>query len=238
MTAKNYSEGVSGDGFWARDVTFENSAGPGKHQAVALRVSSDLAIFHRCSFRGYQDTLFTHSLRQFFRDCDVYGTIDFIFGNSAAVFQNCNIFVRKPMEHQANMITAQGRDSDNEATGTCIHKSRILPAGDFERVKGEFSSFLGRPWKKYSRVVVMETEIDGMVSAKGWSEWSGDFALNTLFYGEYMNTGGGAATGGRISWRGFHVLKSAAEASPFTVGRFIQGGEWIPASGVPFWSGQ
>lgn len=49
-------EGVSGDGFWARDMTFENTAGPAKEQAVALRVSSDLSAFYRCSFRGYQDT--------------------------------------------------------------------------------------------------------------------------------------------------------------------------------------
>lgn len=70
--------GVSGDGFWSRDMTFENTAGPHKHQAVALRVNSDLSVFYRCSFRGYQDTLFTHSLRQFYRDCHIYGIIDMI----------------------------------------------------------------------------------------------------------------------------------------------------------------
>ncbi|KAJ7962153.1 Pectinesterase [Quillaja saponaria] len=43
---------VSGDGFWARDMTFENTAGPHRHQAVALKVSSDLSIFYRCSFKG------------------------------------------------------------------------------------------------------------------------------------------------------------------------------------------
>ncbi|CAA6656203.1 unnamed protein product [Spirodela intermedia] len=164
--------GVSGDGFWARDMTFENTAGPGKHQAVALRASSDLAVFYRCSFRGYQDTLFAHSQRQFYRDCDVYGTVDFIFGNAAAVLQNCNIYVRRPLGHQSNMITAQGRGSPYEATGTSIHRSRQ-----------SFSSFLGRPWQKYSRVVFMETELDGLVNPKGWAEWSGDFVLDTLYYG-------------------------------------------------------
>ncbi|KAH7577774.1 hypothetical protein JRO89_XS01G0297800 [Xanthoceras sorbifolium] len=33
--------GIWGDGFWARDMTFENTVGP--HQAVALRVASDLS---------------------------------------------------------------------------------------------------------------------------------------------------------------------------------------------------
>lgn len=204
---------------------------------MALRASSDLAVFYRCSFRGYQDTLFAHSQRQFYRDCDIHGTVDFIFGNAAAVLQNCNIYVRRPLGHQSNMITAQGRGSPYEATGTSVHRSRVLPAPDFQGVKQSFTSFLGRPWQKYSRAVFMETELDGLVSPKGWAEWSGDFALDTLYYGEYMNTGDGAATAGRVNWRGFHVLKEAGEASPFTVSSFIQGEAWIPSSGVPFWGG-
>lgn len=120
--------GVSGDGFWARDMTFENTAGPQKQQAVALRVSSDLAVFYRCSIKGYQDTLYAHSQRQFYRDCQIYGTIDFIFGDAPVVLQNCDIYVRKPMDHQSNMITAQGRENPNENTGISIENSRVRPA--------------------------------------------------------------------------------------------------------------
>lgn len=117
---------MSSDGFWAKDMTFENTAGPPKQQAMALRVSSDLAVFYRCSFKGYQDTLFVHSLRQFHRDCHIYGTIDFIFGDATVVFQNCDIYVRRPMDRQANMITAQARDNPNENTGISIVNSRVL----------------------------------------------------------------------------------------------------------------
>ncbi|KAJ8748967.1 hypothetical protein K2173_013405 [Erythroxylum novogranatense] len=226
--------GVSGDGFWARDITFENTAGPQKHQAVALKVSSDLSVFYRCGFRGYQDTLYVHSLRQFYRDCHIYGTIDFIFGDASAVFQNCDIFVRKPMSSQSNMITAQGRDNPNENTGISIQGSRIRAAPEFFAVKNSYRSYLGRPWKKYSRTVVMETDLDGLISPKGWTEWRGSYALSTLFYAEYMNTGFGASTDSRVNWPGFHVINSPEQASPFTAGRFIQGDSWIPATGVPF----
>ncbi|KAK8570473.1 hypothetical protein V6N13_003150 [Hibiscus sabdariffa] len=226
--------GVSGDGFWARDITFENTAGPHKHQAVALRVSSDHSVFYRCSFKGYQDTLFVHSLRQFYRDCHIYGTIDFIFGDASAVLQNCDIFVKRPMDHQSNMLTAQGREDPNENTGISIVESRVRPASDFESVKHLFKSYLGRPWKKYSRTVFMKTDLDGLIHPKGWDEWSGNFALSTLYYAEYMNTGIGASTGNRVTWPGFHVFNSAKEASPFTVSRFIQGELWIPETGVPF----
>lgn len=218
-------------------MTFENTAGPQKHQAVALRVSSDQSVFYRCGMRGYQDTLYTHSLRQFYRDCHIYGTIDFIFGDAPVVIQNCDIFVRKPMSHQGNMITAQGRDNPNENTGISIHASCIRPSAEFAPVKGSFSSYLGRPWKKYSRTVFLKSDLDGLINPKGWTEWRGDFAVSTLFYGEYMNNGIGASTAKRVNWPGFHVLHSDAQASLFSVGSFIQGGSWIPATGVPFWLG-
>ncbi|XVF22736.1 hypothetical protein REPUB_Repub12eG0196400 [Reevesia pubescens] len=223
--------GVSGDGFWARDITFENTAGPNKHQAVALRVNSDHSVFYRCSFKGYQDTLFVHSLRQFYRDCHIYGTIDFIFGDASVVLQNCDIFVKRPMNHQVNMITAQGREDPNENTGISIQGSRVRPASDFDSVKHLFKTYLGRPWKSYSRTVFLKTDLDGLIDPKGWREWSGSFALSTLYYAEYMNSGSGASTEHRINWPGFHVFNSPQEASPFTITRFIQGQSWIPDSG-------
>nr|CAD1825481.1 unnamed protein product [Ananas comosus var. bracteatus] len=71
---------VSGPGFIARDLTIRNTAGPMKGQAVALRSSADLSVFYRCSFEGYQDTLYAHSDKQFYRECRITGTVDFIFG--------------------------------------------------------------------------------------------------------------------------------------------------------------
>ncbi|KAH7516311.1 hypothetical protein FEM48_Zijuj10G0121700 [Ziziphus jujuba var. spinosa] len=236
-TFRSATFAVSGDGFMARDMTFENTAGPQDHQAVAFRSGSDHSVFYRCSFRGYQDTLYVYSQRQFYRDCDIYGTVDFIFGDAAVIFQNCNIYVRKPMSNQKNSVTAQGRTDPNENTGIIIHNSRILAAADLRPVQGSFETYLGRPWQKYSRTVIMKTTIDGLVSPAGWEPWSGSFALSTLYYGEYMNVGPGAGTGGRVKWPGFHVITSPVEASKFSVESFLAGGSWIPATGVPFVAG-
>ncbi|KAI3884840.1 hypothetical protein MKW92_050892, partial [Papaver armeniacum] len=107
---------ATGDGFMACNITFENWAGPENGQAVALRVKSDRAIFYRCSFSGFQDTMYVHSQRQFFRECDIFGTIDFIFGDSAVVIQNSNIYARKPLPGQYNVITAQNRGDSNGST--------------------------------------------------------------------------------------------------------------------------
>ncbi|KAL7133324.1 hypothetical protein ABFS83_12G133000 [Erythranthe nasuta] len=225
---------VVGDGFLARDVTFQNSAGPSKHQAVALRVNADLCAFHRCGMIAYQDTLYVHSLRQFYTGCYIAGTVDFIFGNAAVVLQNCDIHARRPNPGQKNMVTAQGRDDPNQNTGIVIQKCRIGATADLVPVQSSFPTYLGRPWKEYSRTVVMQTQISNVIHPAGWFEWDGNFALNTLFYAEYKNTGAGAGTANRVTWKGFRVLKSDAEAQPFTAGRFIAGGSWLPATGFPF----
>ncbi|XXG81839.1 hypothetical protein AAC387_Pa09g2396 [Persea americana] len=229
--------GISGDGFIARDMTFQNTAGPQKGQAVALRSDSALSVFYRCSFKGYQDTLYVHSGSQFYRECDVYGTVDFIFGDATAVFQNCNIYVRRPMSGQVNTVTAQGRSDPHRGTGIIIHNSRVTAASDLKPVQGSFKTYLGRPWRRYSRTVFMKTFLDTLVAPQGWLEWNDKSALRTLYYGEYMNTGDGAGTSRRVDWPGFHVIPSAVEAEKFTVGKFLNGSKWIPATSVPFTPG-
>lgn len=228
---------ATGAGFIARDITFENWAGPAKHQAVALRVGSDHAVVYRCNVIGYQDTLYVHSNRQFFRECDIYGTVDFIFGNAAVVLQNCSLYARKPMPMQKNTITAQNRKDPNQNTGISIHACRILPTQDLIQSNGTFLTFLGRPWKLYSRTVILQSYIGSHVHPRGWLEWNTTFALDTLYYGEYLNYGPGGAVGQRVTWPGYHVLTSPAQASKFTVGEFIFGSSWLPSTGVAFLAG-
>ncbi|KAK2978808.1 hypothetical protein RJ640_006770 [Escallonia rubra] len=227
---------VTGGGFIGRGITFRNTAGAQNHQAVALRSGSDLSVFYQCSFEGYQDTLYVHSQRQFYRECDIYGTVDFIFGNAAVVLQNCNIYPRSA-PNKTNTLTAQGRTDPNQNTGISIHNCRVTAAADLKPVQASVRTYLGRPWKQYSRTVYMKTFLDSLIDPTGWMPWSGNFALSTLYYGEYMNTGPGSSTARRVTWKGYRVITSATEASQFTVGSFIAGGSWLPATSVPFTSG-
>ena len=223
-----------GAGFLARGVTFENTAGPSKHQAVALRVGSDLSAFYECDVLAYQDSLYVHSNRQFFVDVIVAGTVDFIFGNAAAVIQRSFIHARRPNSGQKNMVTAQGRSDPNQNTGIVIHDCDIGATSDLRPVQSSFPTFLGRPWKEYSRTVVMKSRISDVIRPEGWHEWAGSFALDTLTYREYANTGAGAGTSKRVTWKGFKVITSATEAQQYTAGVFIGGGNWLKDTGFPF----
>ncbi|KAK4492980.1 hypothetical protein RD792_000307 [Penstemon davidsonii] len=233
---KNYVDGVPtfqtatfaalGGGFMAQSIGFRNTAGPEKHQAVALRVQADRSLFVNCRMEGFQDTLYAQTHRQYYKSCYITGTVDFIFGDAAAVFQNCNIYVRKPMENQQNIVTAQGRMDKRQTTGIVLQNCKILADDTLLPEKAKFKSYLGRPWKEYSRTIVMETEIGDLIQPEGWLEWSGDFALKTLFYAEFNNKGPGSSTSSRVKWPGCKVIKRE-EALKFTVAAFLQGESWL-----------
>ncbi|XP_010526136.1 PREDICTED: probable pectinesterase/pectinesterase inhibitor 13 [Tarenaya hassleriana] len=223
---------AQGEGFMAQSMGFRNTAGPEEHQAVAIRIQSDRSIFLNCRFEGYQDTLYAYTHRQYYRSCVIIGTVDFIFGDAAAVFQNCNIFIRKGLKGQKNTVTAQGRIDKFQMTGFVIQNCTITANDDLKLEKGEFQSFLGRPWKKYSRTVVMESTIDDVIDPIGWLRWQEtDFAIDTLFYAEFKNDGVSGETSSRVKWPGFKVM-SKEEALNYTVGPFLQG-SWINSMSCP-----
>ncbi|CAN6236410.1 unnamed protein product [Urochloa humidicola] len=224
---------AEGNGFICKNMGFENTAGPEGHQAVAMHVQGDMSVFFNCRFAGYQDTLYVHANRQFFRNCEVLGTIDFIFGNSAALFQNCLMTVRKPGASQSNMVTAQGRTDPNMPTGIVLQSCRIVPEQALFATRLQVPSYLGRPWKEYARTVVMESTIGDLIKPEGWAEWMGDIGLKTLYYAEYANTGPGAGTSKRVNWPGYRGVIGQAEATQFTAGVFIDAMTWLKATGTP-----
>lgn len=227
--------GVVGDRFMARDITFENKAGPDAHQAVAFRSDSDLSILENCEFLGNQDTLYAHSLRQYYRSCRVEGNVDFIFGNSAAVFQDSTILVRprqqNPTKGETNAVTAHGRTDPAQSTGFVFQNCVINGTEDY--MKLYFSNpkvhknYLGRPWKEYSRTVFVHCTMEALINPDGWLPWSGEFALSTLYYGEFENSGPGANISHRVSWSSQIPKEHVLVYSPQN---FIQGNEWIPTS--------
>lgn len=219
----------------ASGITFENTAGPDAHQAVAFVSDSDLSIIENCEFLGNQDTLYAHSLRQFYKSCHIEGNVDFIFGNSASVFQDCIILVRprqlKPEKGEKNAVTAHGRIDPAQTSGFVFQNCVIN--GTQKYMEYYYSNpkvhrnFLGRPWKEYSRTVFVNCVMEALIAPEGWMPWSGDFALKTLYYGEFGSSGAGGNSSGRVSWSN---QIPANHVHSYSVENFIQGNEWIPTS--------
>ncbi|CAM6078027.1 unnamed protein product [Sphagnum tenellum] len=218
-----------------RDMTIRNTAGAKNFQAVALKVVGDQTAVWRCSLEGYQDTLYALSQRQFYKSCTIYGTVDFIFGNAAAVFQTCTLLARAPIPGQQNTFTAQGRTIQAQNTGFSFQNCTIDAAPELRAAQsaGQFvASYLGRPWKLYSRTVYLQNSMSSVINPAGWLPWNGSFALSTLFYGEYKNTGPGAAAGQRVSWS--TQITSSKVATQYTVDNFISGALWLPQTTINF----
>jgi pectinesterase len=211
---------VSGDGFRASNLTFANDwdADPahGASQAVALAVTGDRAVFDHVRVLGGQDTLYLAHLpgrmsRQLFRDCYVEGHVDFVFGNAAAYFDRCRIHGK---DHNTVMYTAQSRNVKSEGGGFVFANS-VFTAG-----RAPDGVYIGRPWRHYARVVLIDSRFETPVAPTGWREWKPGLTNDggTVTYAEYRTTyADGAPARSRIRQLG------EAEARRWTLANFFGG---------------
>ena len=200
--------------FYAENITFANTAGQ-VGQAVACLVSADRAFFNRCRFLGNQDTLYTYAedCRQYYRDCYIEGTVDFIFGWSTAVFDRCTI------HSLGNGYVTAPSTPKEQKYGYLFNECRLTAAEGVDKV------YLSRPWRPYAKAVFTSRDLGGHIVAEGWHNWNKKDAERTVFYAEYHNTGEGASPRTRADFsRQLKNLKG------YTVEDVLKGNDgWNPA---------
>ena len=195
------------------DITFENTAGEGKEigQAVAVFTDGDFLFFRRCRFIGNQDTLYTYGRfgkeggikRNYFLDCYIEGTTDFIFGPSIAYFENCHIHSKK------NSYVTAASTLPGQKYGYVFKNCKLTADPGIDKC------YLGRPWGAYAKTVFIGCELGPHIVADGWHDWEKEGKANTKensYYAEYQNVGPGAR-GPRVPWA--HTL-TAEEAAEYT----------------------
>jgi pectinesterase len=180
---------IFGDDFRAENITFENSAGA-VGQAVAVRTDGDRLIFRNCRFLGFQDTLYPHGekSRQYYQNCYIEGTVDFIFGSSTVVFKDCEIYCKG-----RGYITAASTP-ETSAYGFVFMNCKITgnaPANSF---------YLGRPWRPFASVIFLKCELGEQIRPEGWNNWNNAENEKTARYAEYKNYGPGADISQRVKW--------------------------------------
>ena len=182
--------------FLAENLTVENTAGEGKEigQACAITVDGDRVAFINCRFVANQDTIYTYGKgqRQYFRNCWIEGTTDFIFGASTCWFEDCTILSKRD-----SYITAASTP-ENEEFGYVFNGCRLIHNENATKV------YLGRPWRSFAKTVFIGCELGDHIRPEGWHNWSKPYAEKTTFYAEYGNTGAGAE-GKRVKWS--HTIK-------------------------------
>ncbi len=208
---------VSGAEFEAENLTVENTFGPGT-QAVAVSTHSDRAVFRNCRFIGMQDTLYAASGKQYYEDCYIAGSVDFIFGDAQAVFERCEIHSRAP-----GYIAAVSRTMPSGPEGFVFDHCKLTADPGVRGVA------LGRPWRLYARAVYLDCWMGDHILTEGWNNWNKPEAEKDSFFAEYGSTGPGGAGVNRVPWA--HALAST-EAARFRPGVFLRGDDgWvIPAA--------
>lgn len=199
-TFTSYTAKISGNRFVAENITFANSAGP-VGQALALYVDADKAVFKNCRFLGNQDTIYTGGeySRQYFVNCYIEGTTDYIFGPATAVFQNCTI------RSKSNSFITAASTTKEKKFGYVFLDCKIVADSAVTKLH------LGRPWRAYSKTVFIRCELPKVIATEGWNNWNNPENEKTVFYAEYKNTGEGADTKNRVSWSKQLTDKEAKE---------------------------
>jgi len=209
-TYTSYTVLVEGNDFCAENLTIRNTAGR-VGQAVALHVEGDRCVVRDCNLLGNQDTLYagTERSREYYKDCFIEGTTDFIFGEATAVFANCTI------KSLINSYIAAAATTPRQAFGFVFLDCRLIADTAAKKV------FLGRPWRPYARTVYIRTEMGAQIAPAGWDNWRNPQNEKTAYYAEYESSGPGAAPGRRAGWS---KQLTAREARRYTVMEVL--GEW------------
>ncbi|AHJ99457.1 pectinesterase family protein [Hymenobacter swuensis] len=230
-TQNSASFTVNANDFSALNLTFENSYGDGT-QAVAVLVNADRAAFRNCRFLGNQDTLYTKgngTPRHYFRDCYVDGNVDFIFGSSIGVFENCVVYAKSRTTAGSSFITAANTPA-GQAAGYVFRKTRF-PANT-----GATQYALGRPWQNSTgssplannKTVLINSRLSASIRPEGWVTWDAGTDVSLITYGEFRSRYFGGQlvpVAQRVAWS--KQLAVADTAAYLTSTLF---GTWNPAA--------
>ncbi len=218
-----------GDGFQAKNITFQNTAGP-VGQALAIVVDSDKNIFINCNFLGYQDTIYLRKSgkRSYFLNCLILGRTDYIYGAGIAFFDACEI-----RSYGGGWITAPATPQDQKY-GYIFNKCKLTYISDSPRSGDDGQAIaLGRPWHLFPKVAWIKCKMCKEIDPKGWpTTWRMDYADKStdLHLYEYKNSGPGADMSGRVKWAGLRALTDK-EASEYTLSKVITGTDgWNPTN--------
>ncbi|MCB0643402.1 MAG: alpha/beta hydrolase fold domain-containing protein, partial [Phaeodactylibacter sp.] len=213
---------IFGDGGMHQRIKHSNDLsahGDGVGQAVAVRVDGDRVKFVNCRFLGNQDTLYPHGResRQYYKNCYIEGTVDYIFGWATAYFEDCEIYSKSP-----GYITAAS--TEKEKNYGFVFKNCTI-SGSAE----PGSVYLGRPWRPDAKVVYIDCEMDAVVHPKGWDPWGSEEKKKTAFYAEYGSRGKGAQAKSRADWS--HQL-TEAQLPQYDLIKVLDG--WDPNESLEF----
>ncbi len=170
----------------------------------AIATHSDRITFENVRARGNQDSIYINGGRVYFKDCDLIGGTDYIYGDASAVFDNCKLGAEGMTDKAYGAtITAANNDAKNPY-GYLFYNCTL-----YNMLDNFTDSCYGRPWRQEAQITFYKTKLDdkaeigkskaGIIS-EGWHDMSGSKAELARFYeyGTYNASGNAVDTSKRL----------------------------------------
>ncbi|XP_015946636.1 probable pectinesterase 29 [Arachis duranensis] len=223
-TSQSPTFSTMADNVVVKSISFRNSYNNPRNSnpiepAVAAMVSGDKSYFYDVGFYGLQDTLWDDQGRHYYKFCTIQGAVDFIFGAGQSLYEGCSISVVGASldPGYVGFITAQGRTNLNDANGFVLKNCKIF---------GNGTTFLGRPWRGYARVLFYNTSMSNVILPTGWDPWNFNHHENRVTFAEYKNFGPGSNISLRVKWS---KKLSLATIKSMISTKFIDNEGWLKA---------
>lgn len=199
--------------FTAKNITVQNNAGFNAGQAVAVFAYGNRIVFKNCNIKGFQDILFCSGSgsKQYYEDCYLEGTTDFIFGPSTAVFNKCHLHSKKNSH-----VTAASTPREIPF-GFVFFDCKLTADSNINKVS------LGRPWQPNAAVAYINCNLGNHIIKEGWDNWKNIANEATVRYSEYQSTGEGANANQRVKWS---KQLTTEEVKQYTLENIL--GSWKP----------
>lgn len=182
-----------------------------------------------------QNTLYAHASQQFYKSCTVFGTVNYIFGSAAAVFQNSSLLARLPNPDQTITYTASDINSAlvQKYAGLVFMFCLVDATPELHQNGTGTSVFLGRPGEAYARTVFIKSQLGALLDPAGWIPWnkSASNSSSNVELAEYLNFGLGSS----LSYRVVNSKQLAPwQALDYGVDKFLKGKLWLPAMNISY----
>jgi pectin methylesterase-like acyl-CoA thioesterase len=214
---------IQGTDITIKNITIKDTSTAA--QAVALNLSTgDRITLIDVDLLGFQDTYYHWNCgRVYHKNCLIQGSVDFIFGNGIAVFDNCTINCNR----EGGCLTAGSTDA-KYLYGYVFRNCKITSDAIGFDGRPITRFYLGRPWQNSPRTVFIGCEEPATLDSTGWTTMN----VTPALYAEYGCYGPGSKTNYRVS---FSRQLTAAEASQYTIANIFSkntgfgAADWIPS---------
>ncbi|MEA3212710.1 MAG: hypothetical protein QOE70_5767 [Chthoniobacter sp.] len=150
-------------------------------------------VFDNVLIKGGQDTLYTVVGITYFYGCEVWGSVDFIYGAALSVFDNSDIVQIRSDGGPIGAPNTPFAQPHGLMFLNCRFPRALVANGYPYNVNANSTTF-ERPWGNDGMTAVINCALGTHISTKGWGDWDG--RENTCRAREYGSTliGGGTAT--------------------------------------------